>query len=161
MGAKKKPAQDNTIASNRRARHDYFLEAHFEAGLVLNGWEVKALREGKGQLADSFVTFKNSEAWLQGALITPLNTVCTHYVTEPNRMRKLLLNRRELNRLIEGVEQRGYTVVVTRLYWKRHLVKCDVALAKGKQLHDKRDTEKERDWQEQKQRALRSHNRTA
>ncbi|MFT5083824.1 MAG: SsrA-binding protein [Lentisphaeria bacterium] len=157
--SKKKKQTNNTIAQNRRARHDYFLEEKFEAGLALTGWEVKALRAGKGQLTESYVTFHNSEAWLMGAQIQPLPEACTHYVTEPTRMRKLLMNRRELSRLQEATEQKGYTIVATAIYWKNHIVKCEVALGKGKQLHDKRQTEKDRDWGVQKQRVMRDHNK--
>lgn len=156
--SKKKKPQNNTIAQNKKARHDYFIEERIEAGLALAGWEVKALRAGKGQLTDSYVIFKNGEAWLLGSQIQPLPQASTHFVTDPTRTRKLLLKHRELNRLQEAVEQKGHTVVALALYWKQHLVKCEVAIAKGKKLHDKRDTEKERDWNLQKQRLLRSHN---
>lgn len=154
---KKKGNQGGTIAQNRRARHDYFIEDRFEAGVALNGWEVKALRAGRGQLTDSYVTFKNGEAWLMGAQIQPLPEASTHFVTEPTRMRKLLLNRRELTKLQEASDAKGYTIVATALFWKRHLVKCEVALAKGKQQHDKRQSDKERDWGVQKQRIMREH----
>lgn len=157
MSKKKKPGS-NTIAQNRRARRDYFLEEKMEAGLVLNGWEVKALRAGRGQLTDSYVVFKNGEAWLMGAQIQPMPEASTHFVTDPTRTRKLLLQRRQLSKLQEAYEQKGYTIVVTAMYWKNHLVKCEVCLAKGKQQHDKRQTDKERDWAMQKQRAMRSHN---
>lgn len=156
--SKKKKPGSNTIAQNRRARHDYFIEDRIEAGMVLSGWEVKALRAGRGQLTDSYVEFKNNEAWLLGAMIQPLPEASTHFVTDPLRSRKLLLNSRELYRLEEAKDQKGYTVLVTALYWKAHLVKCEVALAKGKQLHDKRDADKERDWSLQKQRVMREHN---
>ncbi|MDZ7925207.1 MAG: SsrA-binding protein SmpB [Marinagarivorans sp.] len=159
MVSKKKQPQNNTIALNKRARHDYFIEDRFEAGLVLSGWEVKSLRLGKGQLTESYVYVQNDEAFLIGAQIQPLGTACTHFVTDPVRTRKLLLNRREIDKLEEAVHLKGYTVVATALYWKQHLVKCEIAIAKGKQLHDKRDTEKERDWDQQKQRILRAHNR--
>lgn len=152
---KKKPG-NNTIALNKRARHDYFLEEKFEAGLALQGWEVKSLRAGKGQLTDSYVLLKNGEAWLIGAHITPLATASTHFVTDPVRSRKLLLNHRELSKLFGAVNQKGYTCVATALYWKNHLVKCEIALAKGKQSHDKRETLKERDWERQKQRLVRA-----
>ncbi|MBB3167538.1 SsrA-binding protein SmpB [Simiduia aestuariiviva] len=155
---KKKPA-DNTIAQNKKARFDYALSEKFEAGLELQGWEVKSLRAGKVQLVDSFVQFHRGEAWLMGALISPMQSVSTHYVAEPSRKRKLLLNRRELAQLQQGVEQKGYTVVCTALYWKNHLVKAAVALAKGKAEHDKRNVEKERDWNREKQRVVRDHNR--
>lgn len=154
MAGKKPKPKSNTIALNKRAKFDYFIEDRIEAGLVLNGWEVKALREGRGQLTDSYVIFKNSEAWLVGALIQPLGTVSTHFVTDPARTRKLLLHRKQLTKLQDALEQKGYTVVVTALYWKQHMVKCEVALAKGKKQHDKRDTEKERDWGRQKQRVM-------
>ncbi|HCO59068.1 MAG TPA: SsrA-binding protein [Porticoccaceae bacterium] len=153
--AKKKKPGSNTIALNKRARHDYHLEERVEAGLVLEGWEVKSLRAGKAQLVDSYVLFKDGEAFLLGALITPLASASTHFVTDPTRTRKLLLNRRELNRLAGAVQQKGYTCVATALYWKRHRVKCEIALARGKAEHDKRQADKERDWQRQKQRLLR------
>lgn len=148
-----------TIALNKRARFDYHIEERFEAGLVLNGWEVKSLRAGKAQLTDSYVLLKDDEAWLIGAQITPLPTASTHFVTDPTRTRKLLLNARELDRLIGAVQQKGYTCVATALYWKGHLVKCEIALAKGKKEHDKRDTEKERDWSREKQRIMRHSQR--
>ena len=156
--AKKKQPANNTIAQNKRARFDYFIEERMEAGLVLAGWEVKSLRAGKGQLTDSYVIFKNGEALLLGSQIQPLATASTHFVTDPTRTRKLLLNRREINRLREATEQKGHTVVALSLYWKQHLVKCEIAVAKGKQNHDKRDTEKDRDWDREKQRAMRAHN---
>ena len=118
------------------------------------GWEVKALREKKVQLVDSHVFFKNGEAWLLNALINPLPTASTHFVTEPTRYRKLLLNKRELSKLIQGVEQKGYTCVCTKLYWKNHLIKAQIALAKGKAQYDKRASEKERDWNREKQRIM-------
>lgn len=151
---KKKKPQSSTIAQNKRARHDYFLESKFEAGVALLGWEVKALRAQRGQMTESYVLVQNGEAWLQGAQIQPLPQACTHYVTEPARPRKLLLNRRELNKIAEAKDQKGYTIVATSLYWKAHMVKCEIAIAKGKQLHDKRQTEKEREWNIQKQRVL-------
>ncbi|TNF06883.1 MAG: SsrA-binding protein SmpB [Gammaproteobacteria bacterium] len=154
----KKPQQkkqSSTIALNKRARHEYQLEEKFEAGLVLKGWEVKSLRAGKVQLTDSYVLLKDGEAFLLGAHITPLPTASTHFVTDPSRTRKLLLNQRELSRLFNGVNQKGYTCVATALYWKKHLVKCEIALAKGKKEHDKRQTEKNRDWERQKQRIMR------
>jgi len=157
---KKKKPQNNTIALNKRARHDYFLEEKFEAGVALTGWEVKALRAGRGQLTDSYVIFQNDEAWLFGAQIQPLPEASTHFVTDPIRTRKLLLKGREITKLQEHKNQKGYTIVATALYWKKHLVKCEVALAKGKQLHDKRQTDKERDWNLQKQRLMRVHNQS-
>jgi len=157
--SKKKKAPSTTIALNKRARHDYFIDQRFEAGLALNGWEVKALRAGKGQLTESYVYIKNGEAWMSGAQIQPLPEASTHFVTEPTRIRKLLLKRKEISLLQEGVERKGFTIVATAMYWKRHLVKCEVALAKGKQQHDKRQADKERDWGLQKQRVMRDHNK--
>ncbi|MDZ4056503.1 MAG: SsrA-binding protein SmpB [Polynucleobacter sp.] len=142
------------MALNKKARFEYELEQHYEAGLVLAGWEVKSLRAGKGQLVDSYVMIKNNEAWLIGALITPLNTVSTHITADPTRTRKLLLNRQELNKLIGLVQQKGYSLIPLALYWKDNKVKMDIALAKGKKLFDKRRTEKERDWNREKQRLI-------
>lgn len=156
--AKKKPkVPSNNIAQNKRARFDYHFDDKIEAGLSLQGWEVKSMREGKVQLVDSYVIFQNSDAYLVGMQVQPLKTVSTHYVTEPNRSRKLLMHRKEIDRYRAAAEQKGYTVVCTSLYWKDHLVKCQIALAKGKQLHDKRATEKERDWNRQKESILK-HN---
>lgn len=159
MAKKKQKNHGNTIALNKKAKFDYELSDRFEAGMVLLGWEVKSLRAGKTQLTDCYVFFKNDEAWLLGAHISPLQSVSTHYVADPTRTRKLLLNRRELTRLQEASQQKGYTVVATALYWKEHLIKCEIALAKGKQEHDKRETEKDRDWQRQKQRVFQTGNR--
>lgn len=156
MSKKTAKTPSNTIVQNKRARFDYQLLDHFEAGIVLSGWEVKALREGKAQLTDSYVLMKDGEAWLLGAQITPLNTASTHFVTDPQRTRKLLLNRRELAKILAATAQKGQTCVCTRLYWKKHLVKADIALARGKQSHDKRDTQKDRDWDRQKQRIVRN-----
>ena len=155
MTKKKPKAQSNTIALNKKAKHNYFLEDKFEAGISLMGWEVKSLREGKVNLTDTYVLLQNGEAWLIGTNITPLPTASTHYVAEPIRSRKLLLNRRELDKLEAGVNQKGHTCVCTAMYWKIHLVKCEIALAKGKADFDKRQDEKERDWDRQKQRIMR------
>ncbi len=152
MAKKNQKNSGTTIALNKKAKFDYELHERFEAGLALTGWEVKSLRADKGQITDAFVQFKNGEAWLHGARITPLASASTHFVTEPLRTRKLLLNRRELSRIQDAIEQKGYTVVATALYWKNHLIKCEVAIAKGKQLHDKRESEKARDWARDKQR---------
>ena len=159
MSKKNAKQQDNTIARNKRAWHDYDLGERFEAGVALEGWEVKALRNGKGQITESYVLFKDSEAWLLGAQITPLNTASTHVHADPTRTRKLLLNRRELNKLIEATQQKGFTCVCTSMYWKKHLVKVQIALGKGKADHDKREAEKNRDWDREKQRLLRQGNR--
>jgi SsrA-binding protein len=155
--SKPKQEQNTTIAQNKKTRHDYYLEQFFEAGLMLEGWEVKSIRANKVQLVDSYVIFKNGEAFLMGALITPLPTVSTHFTPDPIRTRKLLLNMRELEKLQVAVEQKGYTCVAVSLKWKGHLVKCDIALAKGKKDHDKRATEKDRDWAREKQRIVTSH----
>jgi len=155
--SKRKKPSDNTIAQNKRARFDYHLLDSFEAGLSLAGWEVKALRAGKVQLTDSYVLMKDGEAYLLGASITPLDTVSTHFVTDPIRTRKLLLNKKELAQINAAVTQKGQTCVCSALYWKGHLVKARIDLAQGKKLHDKRDTEKERDWQRQKARIVRDN----
>lgn len=153
--AKNKVTENKTIAVNRRARHDYHIEERFEAGLVLHGWEVKSLREGKVQLSESYVLLKNGEAWLFHAHISPLPTVSTHFIPDPLRTRKLLLNLRELSKLFGAVQREGYTVIPLSLYWKKNRVKVEIGLAKGKKLYDKRETEKRRDWEREKQRALR------
>ena len=145
---------NTSIAVNRKAHFEYFIEDRFEAGLVLEGWEVKSLRAGRVQLDQGYVLVKNGEAWLLGALITPLQTASTHIHPDPQRTRKLLLNHSELKKLIGSVERRGYTLVPISLYWKNNRVKLEIGLAKGKKLHDKRATEKERDWDRQKQRLL-------
>ena len=145
---------DTTIVVNKKATHDYFLEDKFEAGLALLGWEVKSLREKKVQLVDSHIFVKNGEAWLFGAQFVPLPTVSSHYVADPTRSRKLLLNQRELSRIFAGIQQKGYTCVCTKLYWKGHLVKAQIALARGKHQYDKRQAEKEREWNLDKRRTL-------
>lgn len=155
MAKKKRKTPDNVIVDNKRARFDYSLLETFEAGVALAGWEVKALRAGKAQLTDSYVLIKDGEAFLLGSQITPLATASTHAVTDPTRTRKLLLNKKELAKILEATAAKGQTCVCTRLYWKGHLVKAAIALAKGKQSHDKRDTERDRDWQRQKQRVMR------
>ncbi len=157
MGKKKSGSKSSssTIALNKKARHDFFIEEKFEAGLSLQGWEVKSLREGRVQLTESYVLIRDGETWLFGVHITPLTTASTHINPDPIRTRKLLLHRRELDKLIGAVERKGYTLVPMALYWKRGLVKLEIALAKGKQSHDKRATEKKRDWQREKQRILR------
>jgi len=143
---------NTTIALNRKAKHEFFIEDRFEAGLVLEGWEVKSLRAGRVQLDQSYILLKNNAAWLFGALITPLQTVSTHITPDPQRTRKLLLHQKEINKLIGSVERRGYTIVPLELFWKNNRVKISIGLAKGKKLHDKRASEKERDWQRQKER---------
>jgi SsrA-binding protein len=146
------------IAANKKARHDYFIEDTFEAGLSLEGWEVKSLRAGRAQLTESYVHIRNGEAWLFGAHISPLNTASTHKKADPTRTRKLLLHRPELDRLIGAVERKGYALIPLNLHWTRGRAKLDVGLAKGKKQHDKRATQKDRDWQRQKARILKSSN---
>lgn len=153
-GKQKTSGASSTIALNKKARHDYVLEERFEAGLALAGWEVKSLRAGRVQMRDSYVILKNGEAWLFGALITPLPTASTHIQPDAQRTRKLLLHRGELSKLIGAVERRGYTLVPTAMYWKRGRAKLEFALAKGKKAYDKRASLKERDWQREKQRLL-------
>jgi SsrA-binding protein len=149
---KKEPA---LIAENRRARFDYFIEERLEAGISLMGWEVKSLRAGKVQIAEGYVNVRNGEVFLQGAHITPLNSASTHVITDATRTRKLLLNRSEIDRLVGSVERDGYTIVPLELYWKSGRAKLRIGLAKGKKQHDKRATEKDRDWQRDKSRLLR------
>lgn len=151
---KNKKQQNNTIAQNRQATHEYHIEERFEAGLVLEGWEVKSLREGRVQLKESYVTMKRGEAWLLGAHISALASASTHVNPEAIRSRKLLLNRHELNKLIGAVERKGYTIVPLSMYWKKGRAKLEIGLAKGKQLHDKRASSKDRDWQREKARIM-------
>lgn len=152
----KKPNSGSTIALNKKARHEYSLEDKFEAGLALEGWEVKSLRAGKVQIVDAYVLLKNGEAYLFGATITPLPTASTHIAPDPTRSRKLLLHRDEIDRLIGAVDRKGFSLVPTALYWKKGRAKCEIALGKGKKAHDKRAAVKERDWQRDKQRLLRA-----
>jgi SsrA-binding protein len=154
---KDKKAGQSTIALNRRARFDYFIEDRFEAGVVLEGWEVKSLRAGKAQIAESYVIIKDREAFLLGALITPLITASTHIHPDPTRTRKLLLHKEELARLVGAVERKGYTLIPTAMYWSKGRAKLEIGLAKGKQAHDKRASEKERDWERQKGRMVRQN----
>jgi SsrA-binding protein len=155
---KKKPKKsDNIIARNKRASFDYQLLETFEAGVVLSGWEVKSLRMGKADIGDSYVLIKNGEAWLLGSQIVPLATASTHFVADPTRTRKLLLHKKELAKILAATTQKGLTCVCTQLYWKDHLVKARIALAQGKKAHDKRDAERDRDWNRQKQRIVRDN----
>lgn len=154
----RKPRADaapKVIVENRQARHDYFIEDQFEAGLVLEGWEVKALRDGRANLKESYAVFRNGEAWLVRCHVMPLASASTHVEPNPVRDRKLLLQRRELDRLAGAVDRQGYTVVPLSLYWSRGRAKLRLGLARGKQAHDKRASLKERDWQRQKGRILR------
>ena len=153
--SKKKPTGDSrVIAVNRRARHDYHIEDRFEAGIVLEGWEVKSMRAGKANVAESYVQIHKGEAWLMGAHITPLKTASTHVNPVPTRTRKLLLHNRELSRLIGATERQGYTLVPLDMHWTRGRAKLEVGLAKGKKQHDKRADIKQRDWNRQKERIL-------
>ncbi len=160
--AKKNPqatsTRNPTIARNKKARHEFFVEESFEAGLALEGWEVKSLRDGRAQLTESYVHLRNGEAWLLGAHITPLSTASTHVRADPTRTRKLLLHRHELDRLVGAVERKGYTLVPLNLYFSKGKVKLEIGLAKGKKQHDKRADQKERDWKRQQARILKSFN---
>jgi SsrA-binding protein len=158
--SKKSPTSESaTIAENRKARHDYFIEETYEAGLSLQGWEVKSLRAGRVQLKEAYVFVKDAEAFLFGAHVSALPTASTHVIPDPIRTRKLLLNRSELNRLVGAVERRGYTLVPLEMYWKNGRAKLRIGLAKGKKEHDKRASEKDRDWQREKSRLMKHKTR--
>ena len=159
MARKQAKQAPNTIARNKRARFDYFIEERLEAGLELQGWEVKSLRAGKAQLTDSYVTLRDGQAWLLGSHITPLPTASTHVQPDPTRTRRLLLHRQELDRLTGLVERRGHTLIALELYWKNARVKLAVGLAKGKKQHDKRAAEKDRDWERTRSRILKTRGR--
>ena len=152
-----KKINESTIALNKKARHDYFIEQTFECGLVLEGWEVKSLRAGRAQITETYIHLKNAEAWVIGAHFSPLNTASTHVNPDPTRTRKLLLNRIELDRMVGAVERKGYTLVALSLYWLKGRAKLKIGLAKGKKQHDKRASDKDRDWQRQKARILKKH----
>lgn len=152
MAKNKTPS--TTIAQNKKALHDYHIIETYEAGIALAGWEVKSLRAGKVQLRDCYVIFKGNEAWLLGALISPLLSASSHVIPDPTATRKLLLKRREIDTLARASEQDGYTVVALSMYWKNQYAKVKLALVKGKQTHDKRATMKDRDWNRQKERLM-------
>ncbi|MGH1427921.1 MAG: SsrA-binding protein SmpB [Arenicella sp.] len=154
MAKKKVKAPSNTIAQNKKARFDFFIEKEYEAGLSLMGWEVKSLREGRAQIKESYVLIDRGELFLYGAHFSPLLSASTHVETDPVRMRKLLLNRHEIDQLVGSVERQGYTIAPLTLYWSRGRAKLKIGLAKGKKLQDKRQTIKERDWKRQQQRIL-------
>jgi SsrA-binding protein len=154
-----KTNEGGTIALNRKARHEYFLQDRFEGGMALQGWEIKSIRQGKANLSDSYVILKNGEAFLFGAVITPLNSASTHVICDPERSRKLLLNKRELNKLIGAVERDGFTLIATAMYWKGPWVKLEFYLAKGKREFDKRDDIKDRDWSREKERMMKHSKR--
>ena len=160
-GKDKSKAAGGTIALNKRARFEYHLEHRIEAGLALQGWELKAIRAGRANIGEAYAVIRNSEMYLFNAQITPLISASTHVVPEERRTRKLLMHRNEIDGLIGRMQREGYTVVPTALYWKGNKVKAEVALAKGKKEHDKRDVSRERDWQREKQRAMRAHNKNA
>ena len=145
-----------SITNNRKAFHDYFIEERFEAGIALEGWEVKAIRAGRLQLRDAYVIVRGAELWLLGCTITPLPTVSTHFQPDPTRTRKLLMHAREIDRLIGAVERSGYTLVPLDMHYSKGRIKLEIGLAKGKKQHDKRESEKERDWQRERQRLLRT-----
>ena len=152
--SKKNNSGGKTISLNKKARHDYFIEDRYEAGLALKGWEVKSIRAGRVQISKSYILLKDGEAFLFGATIAPLPTASTHVTPDPTRSRKCLLHRNELSRLIGAVERKGFTLIPTTLYWKHGLVKLEIGLAQGKKAHDKRAADKEKDWQREKQRLL-------
>ena len=143
-----------SIVSNKKAYHDYFIEEKYEAGIVLEGWEVKAIRAGRVQLKDTYVIVRNGELWLLGGHISPLLSASSHVTPDMTRTRKLLLKTDEIKRLIGKVEQRGLTLVPLDLHYKNGKIKCEIALARGKAQHDKRQSEKEREWQREKQRVI-------
>ncbi|MXN88633.1 SsrA-binding protein SmpB [Pasteurella canis] len=156
MTKKKAKVASNTIALNKRARHDYFIEDEIEAGLSLQGWEVKSMRAGKANISDSYIIFKNGEAYLFGATIQPLSLASTHIVCDPTRTRKLLLNQKELASLFGKANRDGYTIVALSLYWKGAWTKIKIGLAKGKKQHDKREDIKEREWKVTKDRIMKN-----
>ena len=157
--ATKKPDTSARIADNKKAAYNYFFEERFEAGMVLEGWEVKSLRAGKVQLTDGYVVVRGGELFIIGCQINPLNTASTHVSPDSVRTKKLLLHRDEIRRLIAKVEQKGYTLVPLNLHWKAGKVKCEIALAKGKAEHDKRDTIKDREGKREVDRVMKSRNR--
>ena len=152
----KEKTKDSNIAQNKKAFFSYFLEQKIEAGLVLEGWEVKSIRAGKAQISEAHVVVKQGEAYLLNSVISPLPEASKHTSPKNTRTRKLLLNRKELDKLIGSIERQGYTIVPVNMYWKKNCIKLQIALAKGKKLHDKRQTEKERDWNREKARVLKS-----
>lgn len=159
MTKKKAKVASNTIALNKRARHDYFIEDEIEAGLSLQGWEVKSMRVGKASIGDSYIIFKHGEAYLFGATIQPLSVASTHIVCDPTRTRKLLLNQKELASLFGKANRDGFTIVALSLYWKGPWAKVKIGLAKGKKLHDKREDIKDREWKVTKDRIMKNAQR--
>lgn len=159
MAKDNKQAPPATIAVNRKARHEYHIGEVFEAGLVLEGWEVKAMRAGKCNLSDAYVTVKDGEVFLFGCQVQPLQTASTHIRPDPLRTRKLLLHDRQIAQVIGAISREGETCIPLKIYWSHGLAKCEIALATGKKLHDKRETEKERDWQRERQRLMRDRSK--
>ncbi|WP_249963244.1 SsrA-binding protein SmpB [Histophilus somni] len=159
MTKKKAKVASNTIALNKRARHDYFIEDEIEAGLSLQGWEVKSMRAGKASIGDSYIIFKHGEAYLFGATIQPLSVASTHIVCDPTRTRKLLLSQKELASLFGKANRDGFTIVALSLYWKGPWAKVKIGLAKGKKLHDKREDIKDREWKVTKDRIMKNAQR--
>lgn len=151
---KKKSTTGNVIAVNRRATHDYFIEDRYEAGLSLQGWEVKSLRAGKANISEAYVTVKDQQLLLFGATVNPLKTSCAFVVADPTRTRVLLMNRREINKLMGQAQRSGYTIMPLKLYWKGSWAKLEIGLARGKQEHDKRDALKDRQWEREKARVM-------
>lgn len=151
----------STIALNKRARHEYHIDDRFEAGVALQGWEVKSLREGRINLSEAYAIVRNGEVYLFGASIPPLISASTHVIADDRRTRKLLLHREQIDELVGAVERKGLTLIPMAMYWKKNRVKVEIGLARGKQSHDKRAAEKERDWNREKQRTMRAHNRGA
>ncbi|MDM0017052.1 SsrA-binding protein SmpB [Variovorax saccharolyticus] len=159
MATKKKQDPSSRIADNKKAAYNYFFEERFEAGMVLEGWEVKSLREGKVQLTDGYVVIRDGELYVIGCQINPLRSASTHVTPDSVRTKKLLLHKEQIRRLIGKVEQKGYTLVPLNLHWKAGKVKCEIALAKGKAEHDKRDTIKDREGKREVERAMKSRSR--
>ena len=157
--ATKKPETSSRIADNKKAAYNYFFEERFEAGMVLEGWEVKSLREGKVQLTDGYVMIREGEMFIVGCQINPLRSASTHTTPDSVRTKKLLLHKEQIRKLTGKIEQKGYTLVPLNLHWKTGKVKCEIALAKGKAEHDKRDTIKDREGKREVERAMKSHNR--
>ncbi len=159
MATKKKQDPSSRIADNKKAAYNYFFEERFEAGMVLEGWEVKSLREGKVQLTDGYVVIREGELFVIGCQINPLRSASTHITPDSVRTKKLLLHKEQIRRLIGKVEQKGYTLIPINLHWKAGKVKCEIALAKGKAEHDKRDTIKDREGKREVERAMKNRSR--
>lgn len=151
-----KDESNGRIAENRRARHDYFIEERIEAGVALQGWEVKSLRAGRLQLAEAYVLLRDGEAWLFGAHVSPLVAASTQTRADPTRTRKLLLHRRQIDSLVGAVERKGRTIVPLAMYWKAGRAKLEIGLARGKKEHDKRADTRERDWQRERERVMKA-----